>query len=90
MDVYCKMLREAKLFRRSGRSRFRVRGPFRDGLNEYYEVQTADVFADGETFLTLCESIELGKQEVARKALRHFDYPNPYEIKWKDGRFRWN
>ena len=43
-------------------------------------------FVDG----ALSDSIELGKQDVARKALKNFDYPNPCEFKWKDGRFRWN
>ena len=41
-------------------------------------------FVDG----ALSDSIELGKQEVARKALKISVYPNPCEFKWKDGRLQ--
>ena len=79
VDAYGEMMREAKIWKTYGRSRFKIQGPSEDGL---YMVDTAHDLGNGLSFQSHWTTLEKGKELVAYKACKYFADPNPYAVSW--------
>ena len=76
VDAFTEMMRDIRIFKTYGRSRFKIQGP---GDRDLYKVDTTHDFGNGSNFGSHWTTLEKGKELFTYKVCRYFGYPNPVE-----------